>query len=497
MVKIDSAVTESVEPKTNVVHMLGERGARSINDGWKGDFVADATTAGFQYGLLVAGRMLPQDRAEFLLRFHFDDKKVEPDYWSAVWQSFLCGRDSGITHAELRERMSPAAASNTVFFEPTPFKWRDPSTIPLRDWIYGKHLLRRHVSATIASGAVGKSSLKIVEALALATGRPLLGIEVPKRARVWLFNLEDEQDEMDRRLMAAMIHYRIKGEDVEGYLFVESETSLVITVTDRNGTKIRVPVVGGLIDAVKRRAVDALTIDPFISSHDSAENDNGAMDLIVKQGWIPVAREGKCAIDICHHITKSDTTSGMATAMSARGGGSFIAACRSVQVLNPMTPDEASKAGLPSEVGYFSSYGDKQNLTPKTKLRDWYKFEDISLGNNAGKGNLAELKSDKVGVITSWQYPTDASFTEDVTGDQLQAIKNWLKIGEHRKDNQASDWAGYKVGEVLGLGASKAAMKPHDRKRITLMLNAWVKEGHFKEYTATVDRQRRQCLRTA
>ena len=38
------------------------------------------------------------------------------------------------------------------------------------------------VSMTIASGAVGKTSLKIVEGLALATGRPLLGVDVPKLA---------------------------------------------------------------------------------------------------------------------------------------------------------------------------------------------------------------------------------------------------------------------------------------------------------------------------
>ena len=296
------------------------------------------------------------------------------------------------------------------------------NTIPPRDWIYGRHLLRRHVSATIASGAVGKSSLKIVEALALATGRSLLGQEVPRRSRVWLFNLEDEKNEMDRRMIAAMIHYRIKPEDVEGYLFVESETSLVITVTDRNGTKIRLPVVGGLIDAIKRRAVDVLIIDPFISSHNSPENDNGAMDLIVKHGWIPVARDGECAIISCHHTTKTDTTSGMATAMSARGGGSSIAACRSVQVLNPMMPDDASKAGLSSEAGYFSGYGDKQNLTPKTGLRDWYKMESVSLGNGPN-GNLCDLRSDNIGVVTRWQYPTTASFTDSITDDRFRPSK--------------------------------------------------------------------------
>src|SRR5665647_2976184 len=87
MAKIDSAVAESFAPKAGVVHnILGERGARQINGGWKGDFVADATAAAFQYGLLVSARMLPQDRAEYLLRFNFDFQKVEPDYWSAVWQ---------------------------------------------------------------------------------------------------------------------------------------------------------------------------------------------------------------------------------------------------------------------------------------------------------------------------------------------------------------------------------------------------------------------------
>ena len=55
---------------------------------------------------------------------------------------------------------------------------------------------------TIAAGAVGKTSLKIVEALALATGRSLLGVEVPKRARVWLFNLEDDMLELQRRVGA-------------------------------------------------------------------------------------------------------------------------------------------------------------------------------------------------------------------------------------------------------------------------------------------------------
>lgn len=58
---------------------------------------------------------------------------------------------------------------------PTEFSWRDPSTIPPRPWLYGQHLIRKQVSVTVAPGGVGKSSLTICEALAMVSGRELLG----------------------------------------------------------------------------------------------------------------------------------------------------------------------------------------------------------------------------------------------------------------------------------------------------------------------------------
>jgi hypothetical protein len=117
-------------------------------------------------------------------------------------------------------------------------------------------------------------------------------------------------------------------------------------------------------------------------------------------------------------------------------------------VLNPMSGDEAKEAGLAGPSGYFSAKDDKQNLTLKTGLRDLYKMESVSLSNGC-KGNLAGLRADSIGVVTRWHWPTNASFTEGVTADQLQEIKNWLKVGEHWKDNQSTDWAGcVRAGEL-------------------------------------------------
>lgn len=65
-----------------------------------------------------------------------------------------------------------------------PFVWRDPSTMPRRDWLYGRHLIRKFVSATFAPGGVGKSALALAEAMAMASGKPLLGPRPRGRLRV-------------------------------------------------------------------------------------------------------------------------------------------------------------------------------------------------------------------------------------------------------------------------------------------------------------------------
>jgi hypothetical protein len=491
--KVSSTASAEVTPRRNPD---AEIALRKVLSEWKSDFVADACYAATHLGIFHSGGWLGLERAKEILLEEFDLRKVDDIHWSTVHAAFQNGRDTVTTPAELRAKYLPVAVTNdNEFFEPTVFEWQDPSTIPLRDWIYGTHLLRGIVSMTIASGAVGKTSLKIVEALALATGRPLLGHAVPKRSRVWLFNLEDDLIELRRRVSAAMLHYNIKPDDIGDRLLIDGEKSLIITKTDHRSTTIREPVVNAVVEAIQALDIDVLIVDPFVSSHDAPENDSGAMDKVMKKGWVPVAREGKCAVDLCHHTTKVDA--GTATAMSGRGSGASVAASRSVTVLNPMSADDAKKAGLESPAGYFSAINDKENLAPAScGWRVWYKMQSVSLGNG-GKGNIAAVKSDQIGVVTRWDYPSNASFTEGVTDEQLQAIKNLLKIGEHRKDNQASDWAGYKVGQVLGLGSSKGAMQTHDRKRVTRMLDTWLESGELEVYRATVDRQKRQFLRTA
>ena len=54
-----------------------------------------------------------------------------------------------------------------------PYRFQEGRNIPPRQPVYGSHMYRQFLSTTIAPGSVGKSSLALVEALAIATGLDL------------------------------------------------------------------------------------------------------------------------------------------------------------------------------------------------------------------------------------------------------------------------------------------------------------------------------------
>jgi hypothetical protein len=91
----------------------------------------------------------------------------------------------------------------------------------MRRWLYGKHYIRKFLSATLAAGGLGKSSLDLVEAVAMASKMNLLDVPVPQQLRVAYWG-EDPADEIERRVGAILKHFKISREKIEGWLFVDS-----------------------------------------------------------------------------------------------------------------------------------------------------------------------------------------------------------------------------------------------------------------------------------
>ena len=155
MVKSTASADNISSPKQNGRSKV-DAALAQISNAWKGNSLNAARTAASEIGMLNAGGMLAYNKADEFWKRRFAVQLVDEKWWSTVHEAFQSGRSSLVTMDDLLEKYFPVAANDNEFFEPTVFEWQDPSEIPLRDWIYGKHLIRRHVSATIASGAVGK-----------------------------------------------------------------------------------------------------------------------------------------------------------------------------------------------------------------------------------------------------------------------------------------------------------------------------------------------------
>ncbi len=360
---------------------------------------------------------------------------------------------------EQAEAEKPEGAPSPI--RATPFVWIDPATIPPREFIYGRHMIRQFVSTTIAHGGVGKSGLEIAEALAMVSGKPLLGIQPKGQLRVWYWNGEDPIEEIQRRVMAAAVHYGLSPEDIGDRLFIDSGrlTPIVAAVQTRDGAKIAEPVVEAVIQTVRANKIDVVILDPFVSSHRVTENDNNAIEMVAKK-WAQVADVTGCAMELPHHSRK--TGGADVTVEDGRGAVALLAAARSARVLNVMSEDEAERAEIQDRKRYFRVDSGKANLSPPADKADWFRFVSVHLANG-----------DSVGVPEPWTFPGpfDGVSVSDLRAAQIAVSQG----GPWRENSQAADWVGKPIAAALNLDPDDKAHV----KKITGLLKVWIGNGMF------------------
>jgi hypothetical protein len=353
----------------------------------------------------------------------------------------------------------------------TPFVWRDPSTIPTRDWLYGRHAIRGFLSLTVAAGGTGKTALTLAEAVAFATGRDLLNDRLKHNGNVWYLGLEDPLEEYERRIAAIMLHYGIDQAELNGRFFLDSGRGgrFVMAGAEKGGLVIRRPVIAAIKDQVIRNKIDLVIVDPFVACHTVAEGDN-SMIASVAQEWALVADEANCGVEVVHHVRKGQPGQEL-TADDARGASALVNAARSTRILNSMSKEQAEKAGVAvTERRRFFQVGmGKQNLTLSLDDGIWRRLETVSLGN--GNGGPA----DEVGVATPWKFP---SALDGYTADDLLEVQRYLKADEAqwRQSDQAADWVGQGVAAALRLDITDKAV----RQRVKSMVAIWIKSGALK-----------------
>jgi hypothetical protein len=400
------------------------------------------------------------------------------DDWDALWQAQQ-GVPVADWHDDLPLNMVPlrpaegpvsdiggpvmaSAAVPPQQIKATSFAYRTPSDFPPRQWLYGHHLCRQYASATIAPGGAGKTTLTVTDALAMVSGRSLIGQKPHSQLNVWLWNGEDPTEELERRVIAAMAFHRIGPEEIAGGLFVDSGRDMPIKIGQHtpNGPIVAVPVVNALISEIKARKIDVLIVDPFVSAHSMPENDNGAMDAAVK-AFALVADRTNCAIDLVHHSRKLNGAD--ADIDAARGGSAIAGAVRAARVLNVMSADAAKSFGIPDKDRRSLVRIDdaKANLAPAGAAR-WFKLSSQAMGNGT-----EDRPEDFVAVAETWS-PPDAF--DGITANDLLKVQNAVHEKCLRENAQANEWAGHVIGPLLGLNSHDEA----DAARLKKMIKVWI-----------------------
>lgn len=368
---------------------------------------------------------------------------------------------------DVASRIASAAPTGTAI-RATPYRWPDPRSLPTRQWLLGHWLLRGEVTAIIAPGGTGKSTISVGFALSLASGQPLLGKPLPRGPQAaWIYNLEDSQDELDRQVSAACLFHGIMPEDCRNRLCVDSGLvqPLCTATEDRDGFAIAENVFAQVAATVRERAISVLIVDPFVSSHTVRESSNEAIDAIAKR-WKRLAQETGCAVVLVHHTKKLGGRE--VTAEDGRGAVALRDAARVVLPLNSMSQAEAEELGITDPALRRSLVRidtGKANRAPPDAAT-WIKLESQCLENGEG-GEPA----DYVGVACLWEKP---DVFHGLSTWHLYQVQLRVAAGQWRDSAQAKDWVGNVVAQVAGLSAEK------DKARIKAILKTWKRNGALK-----------------
>lgn len=278
----------------------------------------------------------------------------------------------------------------------------DREAPPPRAWLLGNSLCRRYVSSLLAGGGTGKSAMRILQALALATGRRLTDEHVFQRCRVLIVSLEDDADELRRRILAACLHYDIARSELDGWLFLAAPGASAGKLKAMNaaGQIVDGQLRSHLEAAIERHHIDCVIIDPLVKAHSIEENSNSAVDGVL-QLLSELAIRYDIAVDVPHHTSKGQDRPG--DAHRGRGASALIDATRLAYTLTPMSEAEAQQHGISEgERRQYVRYDRaKVNLAAIGGRETWFKLIGVRIGNETDM----YPNGDEVQTVEVWNPP--------------------------------------------------------------------------------------------
>jgi hypothetical protein len=313
----------------------------------------------------------------------------------------------------------------------------DDEDIPPRGWLLGNQFCRGFLSGLTSPGGVGKSALRLLQAVSLASNKPLSGDHVFQRSRVLLVSFEDGRDELRRRLRAARLHHNISRDELVGWLTLWTPTGIKLAEL-KEGRQVQAgELEHQLRQVITSRRIDLVMFDPFVKLHGGIdENDNAMVDAICTM-LTKLALEFDIAVDVTHHHNKMQADPGNPN--SARGASALPNAGRLFFTLSPMSADEAAQFNISDAERRSLVRLDtaKLNIAPPATDARWYRLVGVSIGNSTS----VYPHGDQVQTLELWSPPNFWSrFGTAVANEILDAIETGLPTGRrYSAASQASD----------------------------------------------------------
>jgi len=261
--------------------------------------------------------------------------------------------------------------------------------IPPRDWILDGRLIAGYVTLTVAPGGVGKSMYTMLEAMSVATGKNLTRNPPIRTGPVLIYNTEDPQDEIERRLMALCKHNGINSRKLDNVFYASGvQSPLRFVVSQAGGAQITHDR-EILEEIIKEHNIVLVVIDPFIRCHGVNENSNAEIDLVVQQ-LSALAVSTQCSISVVHHTRKLSANADNDTMDISRGASALVSAARIVHTLTPPSEEDREELGISEEEAWsvVRLARVKGNMSSGNTPPKWFSKRDVELENGDHVGVL-------------------------------------------------------------------------------------------------------------
>jgi len=314
----------------------------------------------YKAGQLVASGSVSREFAEQEL-FKAAKDRGKPDYES---KATIC---SGLDGGAKNPLLSPFGSKPPDLLIQVPAQLPEPPGLPERwtpgqlsreDLLASRHLRRpqlftdwssRDITITTADGGVGKTTLKLYEAVCLALGDYFLGFNCVSPGKTLFITGEDTDKKLAAMLGTIMKQMGLfdgtaennnKIDTILKSILIKKDADLCLIAKDRQNFLFpNQMALDKVLQAVQDFGPSMIVFDP-ISSFWGSESALNDMNKAVTRFMSSLVEKGDCCVEMINHMGKSSSASKDMTQFAGRGGSGLPSNSRISRVLISLSNEE-------------------------------------------------------------------------------------------------------------------------------------------------------------